>query len=151
MSWSGSLVPRVGLCRTVHAGALLAAMSFASLPALANGGDFFAEMQAHFEFNPEVGPQFFGFIRDENGRVVPNAVVSATIHPSGSGMIVHADVLGHYRIPGFSKHIDPATVEISCSKPGYRQVAAHRRVRTGDPNTPIETTCMLAPDTDLSS
>ena len=123
---------------------VIAVSAFAAPPALANGGDFFAELAATFQqANSDLGPSYFGFIRDERGRVVPGASVAATITTSGSSMIVKSDILGHYKIPGFAKHIDPNTVEIGCSKPGYRQVSAMRRGQQRQANAPVETTCVL--------
>lgn len=129
----------------------VAAVAFAGamvvvVPAFANGGDFFQELAESLAYdkNPDEGPFYFGFVRDVNGRVVPNATVSATIRPSGSSMMVHADILGHYRISGISKRIDPKNVDITCGKEGFRQVTRNRRVqRTAD--GPIEVTCTLAP------
>jgi hypothetical protein len=130
-----------GLGGLVCAGAILFAV-----PAYANGGDFFEEFSANWgTANPDTGPAYFGFIRDSRGKAISNAAVSATIQPIGSSMIVQSDVLGHYKIPGFSKTIDPKNVVIGCSKPGYRQVASNRRVQKGKPNAPIEIVCMLAP------
>jgi len=130
---------------SVAAVAFACAMA-ASIPAFANGGDFFAELaESMAEYNnPDVGPFYFGFVRDVSGRTVPNASVSATIMPEGSSLMVQSDVLGQYRISGFSKSIDPRNVEIACRKRGFRQVTLDRREqRTA--GGPIEATCTLAP------
>jgi hypothetical protein len=115
-------------------------------PALANGGDFFAELaELHAgRAEGEMGPTYFGFVRDSRGRAMPRATVSATIGSSGSSMSVQTDVLGHYRIEGFSSTIDPASIEISCSKPGFQQRTLDRRTQRS-PNAPIEVICMLEP------
>jgi len=127
------------------AGAIALAGSFCAAPALANGGDFFQEFADQMaEGNADIGPSYFGFVRDSRGRTVEGAAVTATISPSGSAMTVRTDVLGHYRVPGFHKEIDPGSVEISCSAPGYVQVSAARRANRGSEGTPIETDCVLA-------
>jgi hypothetical protein len=116
-------------------------------PALANGGDFFEELSSTWSAanNSDEGLSYFGFIRDNHGKLIPNASVSATT-PSGSSFVVQADKMGHYRIPGFSKSVDATKVVVTCSKPGYRLVSRDKRVLRGSPKAPIETDCILAPD-----
>lgn len=117
---------------------------FACMPAFANGGDFFEELSATWQTNADEGVPYFGFVRDSNGKLIPNATVSATT-ASGSTFVVQADNMGHYRIPGFSKSVDPKRVQVTCSKPGYRLVTRDRRVLRGATNVPIETDCTLTP------
>jgi hypothetical protein len=113
--------------------------------ALANGGDFFQEFADQMaQGDADLGPAYFGFVRDSRGRTIHGASVSATITTSGSAMTVKTDVLGHYRVPGFHKFIDPATVEISCKAPGYVQVSAARRGAQRNESAAIETDCVLA-------
>ena len=115
-------------------------------PALANGGDFFEELSASWsQNNSDDGVPYFGSVRDSKGKTIPNASIMATT-ASGSSFVVQADNMGHYRIPGFSKSVDPKLVQITCSKTGYRLVSRDRRVLRGAPNGPIETNCILAPD-----
>jgi hypothetical protein len=133
-------------------GAIAVAATLLAAPAFANGGDFFAEFTANWNVtNTDAGPAYFGFIRDTKGKAIPNATVSATIQPIGSSMIVQSDVLGHYKIPGFAKTIDPKNVVIGCGMPGYKQVLADRRDRNRKPNQPIEVNCTLAPMAGSSS
>lgn len=124
------------------ASALATGMSIG--PALANGGDFFQEFAQRLAQNANIGPSYFGFVRDVNGRIIEGASVSATISPSGSAMTVKSDVIGHYRVSGFHKNIDPSTVEISCKAAGYVQVSAARRSAQLSDGTPIETDCILS-------
>ena len=115
-------------------------------PAFANGGDFFEELNASWgQQNSDDGVPYFGFVRDSKGKTIPNASITATT-ARGSSFVVQADNMGHYRIPGFSKSVDPKLVQITCSKAGYRLVSRDRRVLRGAPNGPIETNCILAPD-----
>jgi hypothetical protein len=120
-----------------------------SLPALANGGDFFEELSATWSAanNADEGVSYFGFIRDTHGRLVADVSVAATT-ASGSSFVVQSDRLGHYRIPGFSKSVDATKVSVTCSKPGYRLVSRDRRLLRGSPKAPIETDCVLAPAAD---
>ncbi len=127
------------------AGALALGCGLGAGPALANGGDFFAEFAEQMaQTDANIGPSYFGFVRDVNGRTIHGASVSATIFPSGSAMTVKSDVIGHYRVLGFHKVIDPATVEISCKAPGYVQVSAARRSMQRNEGAPIETNCILS-------
>jgi hypothetical protein len=123
---------------------LLASLAF-SVPALANGGDFFEELASNFHDNSDDGVPFFGFVRDTKGKLLSSASIMATT-PSGSSFVVQADNHGRYRIPGFSKRVDATKVQITCSKPGYKLISKDRRIMRGRANTPIETNCILAPD-----
>ena len=118
---------------------------FACVPAFANGGDFFEELSATWQNNSDEGVPYFGFIKDSKGKLIPNASVTATT-PSGSSFVVQADNMGHYKIPGFSRSVDPKRVQVTCSKPGYRLVSRDRRLLRGVANVPIETDCVLTPD-----
>ena len=117
----------------------------ASGPASANGGDFFQEFADRMaEGNSDLGPSYFGFVRDSAGRGVSGALVTATISTSGSAMTVRADVLGHYRVPGFNSKVDPETVEISCKAPGHVHASSSRRAQRRNAATAIETDCILS-------
>jgi hypothetical protein len=124
---------------------LFAALVAAS-PALANGGDFFEELSSSWnQNNSDDGVPYFGFVRDSKGKMIPNATITATT-ATGSSFVVQADTMGHYRIPGFSKSVDPKRVQVTCAKTGYKLVARDRRLLRGAPNAPVETNCILAPD-----
>src|SRR2546430_9718738 len=126
--------------------ASFAALIAVASPALANGGDFFEELNASWgQQNTDDGVPYFGFVRDSKGKTIANASITATT-ASGSSFVVQADSMGHYRIPGFSKSVDAKRVQITCSKTGYRLVSRDRRVLRGAPNAPIETNCILAPE-----
>src|SRR5262249_55201953 len=102
------------------AGLVLGASLVGAIPALANCGDFFEELLASWSAaNADSGQAYFGFIKDNKGKLLPNASVSATT-PSGSTFVVQGDAMGHYKIPGFSKSVDASKVQISCSKTGYK-------------------------------
>jgi len=125
---------------------MFAASVVAGSSALANGGDFFEELNASWgQQNSDDGVPYFGTVRDSKGKMIPNASIMATT-PSGSSFVVQADNMGHYRIPGFSKSVDAKRVQVTCSKTGFKLVARDRRLLRGAPNGPIETNCILAPD-----
>lgn len=121
-----------------------AGLAFGVTPALANGGAFFADMVAEGLYDPDAGVPFFGFIKDNNGRMIPNALVTLTVAGGDLSVAARADKMGHYRIPGFAKSVDPKNVDITCSKVGFRQIASQRRVLRGNANAPIQVDCTLA-------
>jgi hypothetical protein len=101
----------------------------------ANGGGFFSDDE---DATADLGPAFFGFVKDSKGKFMPDVEITATIKSQNSTYVLHTDITGHYRIPGFSKAIDPKDIEITASKAGYKLV---NNVRRGDnkPDQPIET------------
>ncbi|HTI87120.1 MAG TPA: carboxypeptidase-like regulatory domain-containing protein [Alphaproteobacteria bacterium] len=130
--------------RLLTASFAAAAMTFAiaaliHVPAAANGIEFFEEDESD-----DRGLPFFGFVRESGGKLVSDAVITATIKEMNSTLTARTDVLGHYRIPGFAKSVDPKNVEIGCSKQGYKQVSI--LPRPTPPNTAIEIDCTLAKD-----
>jgi hypothetical protein len=86
------------------------------------------------------GPAYFGFVRDHRGAPVPDAQV--TLKPKqGEPVVLKSNVLGLYR-SHVTKDVQPADVEISCGKAGYRQTGVLRR--PGQENDRhIETNCTL--------
>jgi hypothetical protein len=92
----------------------------------------------------EEGPSYFGFVKDTNGATVPDAKVTVAVKNRG-GVVTRTDALGAYKVPGFGKDIDPKDVEVTCDKPGYRQLRTLRRMRSpnADVKIPVETECTL--------
>jgi hypothetical protein len=89
------------------------------------------------------GPSYFGFVKDANGKIVPDAKVTAEIKGRGS-VVTRSDKVGIYKLPGFGKEIDPKNVLISCSKDGYRQIRTFRRTQAGKASVAVvETECTL--------
>jgi hypothetical protein len=85
-----------------------------------------------------------GFVKDVNGNVVADAKVVATFKAGNTDLITRSDATGHYRIPGFSKDTAADTVDVACSKEGYKQTAMQkRRSDAANPNAPIEVDCVL--------
>jgi len=89
------------------------------------------------------GPSYFGFVKDTNGKIIPDAKVTAEIKGRGS-VITRTDKLGTYKLPGFGTQISPASVIISCSKEGFKQIRVFRRTPLGKtPVAAIETECTM--------
>jgi hypothetical protein len=89
------------------------------------------------------GPSYFGFVRDTNGKTIPDAKVTAEIKGMGS-VITRTDKVGTYKLPGFGQHISPSIVTISCSKEGFRQVRTFNRTPAGKtPPKAIQVECQM--------
>ena len=128
-------------------GLALAAVALGT-PALANGGDFFEELQLHWGgVKPDSGSPYFGFVRDSRGKFIQGATVTAMIKPNGSSMSIQTNVLGHFTIQGFNKSVNPDNVVVSCAKQGFKQANVVRRQYKDRPLAPVEVQCTLAPVT----
>ncbi len=89
------------------------------------------------------GPNYFGFVKDTAGKVIPDAKVTAEIKGKGS-VIARTNATGAYKLPGFGKDLPPANVVISCSKDGYKQTRALTRTALNKkPLTAIEIECTM--------
>ncbi len=89
------------------------------------------------------GPHFFGFVRDEGGKPLADAKVSAAIK-NGTTYIMRTPKSGLYKFGGLSKMVTPNDVTISCSKEGYKQVRIFRRPATKvKANAAVETDCRM--------
>ena len=139
---------RTSLLKACGYGAAALMAVAATSPAFANGGDFFEELQLHWGgAKPDQGSPYFGFVRDQRGKFLQGATVTATIKTSGSSLSMQTNVLGHFTLPGFAKHINPDTVVVSCSKQGFKQVNVVRRQYKDRLLAPVEVQCTLAPVT----
>ena len=120
-------------------GAVLAMTCALSIAAWAGGAGFGDDD----DNSEEEGPSYFGFVRDTNGATVPDAKVTVGVKNRG-GIVTRTDLLGTYKVPGFGKEVDPKDVEVSCDKPGYKQLRVVRRSSPStDPKIPVETECTL--------
>jgi hypothetical protein len=89
------------------------------------------------------GPSYFGFVKETNGKIIPDARVMAEIKGRGS-VITRTDATGLYKLPGFGKETAVNNVVISCSKDGYRQTRVLRRTPPNQKTvTAIETECTM--------
>jgi hypothetical protein len=92
----------------------------------------------------EQGTPFFGFVKDlTNGGTMPDTKVVAEIKGGNASLVTRSDVQGHYRIAGFGKDVDPNTIEVSCSRDGYKLQRAVRRKLSNDPGAPVEVDCLM--------
>ena len=88
------------------------------------------------------GLSYFGFVRDTRGLGVGDAKVTGEVK-DGPSVVTRTDTLGVYRLPGFSKDTDPATVTITCAKDGYKQTRILQRTTPGPDVKAYEVECTL--------
>jgi hypothetical protein len=89
------------------------------------------------------GPHFFGFVKDDAGKPIPDAKVTAAIK-GGTTYIMRTPKNGLYRFGGLSKTVKPDDVTISCAKEGYKQVRTFRRpAAKGKDAKAVETDCRM--------
>ena len=132
---------RVRTMRRIFRFALLAGAALALAGSLAWAGGSGLDEQD----DADAGTPFFGFVKDldARGRGIADAKVVAEIKGGNASLVTRADAQGHYRITGFGKDVDPATVEISCTVAGYTLQRAARRKLSNDPGSPIEVDCLM--------
>src|SRR4051812_46602232 len=124
---------------TIRFLALLVCLVLATTPGAWAGSD---SADSH-EDNPDEGPPFWGFVKDERGTPVRDAKVSAS-YKSSLTLVTRTNATGSYRVRGFKKGINPADVTISCSKEGYKQLRVFRSpAPKGKPVKSVETECRL--------
>ena len=116
--------------------AVALALLLAAPGAWAGGGDFGDD-----EDQAESGPSYFGFVKDGKGDLISEAKVVAELKNRAT-LVTHSDDVGVYKIPGFGKDIDPADVEITCSKAGYKEAVAVKRPGTGA-DASVQADCTL--------
>jgi hypothetical protein len=120
--------------------ALALAAEIGSTPvALAGADDLFGDNQGH-------PPQFIGIVRDvKSFKPIPGARVTAGLPGRSGGITTYSDAEGRFRIEGFNEETDRATVQIECSKLGFKPVNVIRRKLSNDPQTPVEVECLNEP------
>ena len=92
--------------------------------------------------NPDEGPHFFGFVRDERGMAVRDAKVTATYKTLS--FVARSNATGSYKMGGFKKEINPNDITISCAKDGYKLVRVFRHpLVKGRPVRAVQTECRL--------
>lgn len=85
-----------------------------------------------------------GVVRDLGAGPLGEARIAATLKGSGSSFIVRSDSpTGRYRVIGLAADLDPADIDITCSKDGYRHVRTVLRNKKPPPEAPIEADCLM--------
>jgi len=121
--------------RLLLSGFALAAAG-AIAPAYAGGDEYDAAADVQ-----ELGPAYFGFVRDARGTPIPEAEIM--LQPkTGEAVTIKSNVLGLYR-SHIRKGVVPDDVSVSCVKDGYKTVRVLRRTPPGGKDMFIETDCTL--------
>jgi hypothetical protein len=114
-------------------GMMLAA---AAGPAQAGGDEYDAAADVQ-----QLGPAYFGFVRDARGTPILDADV--VLQPkTGDSVTIKSNVLGLYR-SHVRKGVVPDDVSVSCAKDGYKQTRVLRRTPPGGKDMFIETDCTM--------
>jgi hypothetical protein len=93
--------------------------------------------------NPDLGPAYFGFVKDAGGVPVRDATVTAS-YRGGLSFMVRTNATGAYKLHVFKQDATPDEVVISCAKEGYRQLRVFRQpLAKGKPVKSVETECRL--------
>jgi hypothetical protein len=88
------------------------------------------------------GLAFFGFVKDNTGKTIRDAKVTAEIKGLGS-VVARTDATGVYKLPGFGKNITANRVSISCSKDGYKQIRTLTRPPRDKKAATVEVECTM--------
>lgn len=109
-----------------YLGVLALGVSGAGLRVQANGAEFFEA-----ENDGKVVLYYFGNVKDSKGAVLDKVMVTVTAKNANLTFPFRNDSPGHFRSPdigksiqGTGKTVDPAQIEITVSKPGYKIVKA---------------------------
>ena len=92
----------------------------------ANGAEFFEAAN-----DGKVVLYYFGNVKDSKGNPLDKLMVTVTAKNAGLTFPIRNDSPGHFRtsdigraIEGLGKTVDPAQIDITISKPGYKIVKA---------------------------
>jgi hypothetical protein len=118
--------------------ALMAVMTLplAASSALAGGDEYDASQDVQ-----QLGPAYFGFVRDARGTPISDAQVVLT-PKTGDPITIKTNVLGLYR-SHVRKDVVPDDVSIACGKDGFKPTQVFRRTPPGSKDMFIETDCTL--------
>lgn len=92
----------------------------------------------------EHGAPYFGDAKDIKG-LTPLADVQIKVQVKGTRqfIVVQTDAEGRFRRNGLGTHIDPANLEFTCEKRGFRTVDVMHRRLSGAKFSPVEIECLL--------
>jgi hypothetical protein len=108
-------------------------------PAIAGEADF-EPADIHEHGNP-----YFGEAKDIKGlSPLENVRIKVQVKGTMRFFIVQTDSEGRFRRNGLGLDVDPAKVEFSCEKDGYRTVDVMHRKMSSAKLSPIEIECLLA-------
>jgi hypothetical protein len=122
--------------RGIALGLALGLMLCCVRSAAAGGGGFAPD-------EDDEGPRFFGFVKDTDNNVIDDVKITVKIKKLNATLVLRTDSQGHFRVRGFDKSLDPAEIDISCSKDGYREIGPPRRLPPSSAGAATEVDCTL--------
>ena len=126
------------MSRRFHSCGILA-VALLAMPAVAGEADF-EPADIHEHGNP-----YFGEARDIKGlNPLENVRIKVQVKGTMRFFIVQTDAEGRFRRNGLGLDVDPAKVEFSCEKDGFRTVEVMHRKMSSAKLSPIEIECLLA-------
>jgi hypothetical protein len=136
--------------RLVRLFAVVIALGVA-IPALprvawANGEEFFHDDDGFDLY-------YFGHIKDKSGKALDGVTIIVTAKNLGMRFPVRNDAPGHFRSPdvgkaikGLGKQVDPAQLEITVTKPGYKQVTPAKLTVPSKATGAVQVEFVMEPD-----
>ena len=92
----------------------------------------------------EHGPPYFGEAKDIKGlRPLQDVHIKVQVKGTQRFFIVQTDDLGRFRRNGLGTDVDPANVEFSCEKSGFRTIEVMHRRLSSAKFSPVEIECLL--------
>lgn len=92
----------------------------------------------------EHGAPYFGEAKDIKGlQPVDNVRIKVQVKGTLRFFIVQTDEDGRFRRNGLGTEVDPANVEYTCEKQGYRTIDISTRRLARDKFAPVEIECLL--------
>ena len=126
------------LAGALCAGILVAAVS-GPTPVVANGDNFFMD-------NPgvtEPGVNYFGFVKDDKGKAIPDAVVLIHLKLSGKEFTAASNVIGVWQNADVGMSVRPENVELTVTKAGYDTLGKIDRTKVTVPGLPVQVDFVL--------
>lgn len=92
----------------------------------------------------QYGTPYFGDAKDIKGLVpLPEVRFKMQVKGTYRMVLIATDDEGRFRRNGLGSDVDSNTVEITCTKDGYRTVELLRRRTSSKPNAPVEVECLM--------
>lgn len=88
----------------------------------------------------------FGYVQDQDGDLVPNAIVRIAIQRLRVTYVERTDYRGRYRRSGLSPELEAADIQVTCEKAGFRQLRLNKMKAPGKIRGIIEANCILGSD-----
>lgn len=124
----------------VLAAAAAACCAMLALSAVAGDGEYEPDDHEH-------GAPYLGEVKDIRGlKAVQSAQIRLQIRGTQRFFLLQTDDEGRFRRSGLGADIDPESVDVTCTKAGYRTIEVMRRRLSPAKDAPVEVECLLERD-----